>query len=156
MTTAALGNRFAKIEGPVTVYSCSASATLNPGDLAGWDTGNFIAKLLANAGDYANFLGVFLGQIPIASNIDNVTGLENTIEVQGQGIFNMNSTGGDTYTHGLSVKMGADNQTVTLDGGSNQVIGYVYLPQGGATGIVGGSGVLVPIRIKRNFPNQLP
>ena len=140
---------FKRPSAPTTCKVTSTDVIAN-GDLLKWDTGTGTAKRLVNEADYASFIGVAEGQIPIASNIDNVTGLENSILVREDGVFLFKTTSGETYVHGIAVTMGADNQTVSLDG-SSHIIGYVFLPDGST--IVGTAArELVPVRLYVRYP----
>ncbi len=148
--------RFTRIEGPVTNYAVDPTDTINMGDIMAWDASNKVAIVMAADTDFAHFIGIANGNVPAAPGVDNSmqANSANTVEVAGEGIFNMKSTDGETYAHGIALAMGADAQTVRLDNSDNRIIGYVYLPEGGT--ITGGAGVLLPMRAKRNYPNQLP
>ncbi len=127
----------------------TATPTIADGSLMEWDATNLEVGLLA-AGSAANCIGVAEGQIPIASNIDNTTGLENRIKVRAEGEFKFKTTSGDTYEHGLAVETGADALTIKLGTptAANKV-GIVWLPKGES--IAGGAGVFVTIKIMPQY-----
>lgn len=109
---------------------------------------------MAAAADFATFMGVAEFQNPQSSPIDNtvagnVSGQRYMGLVRREGIFPFLTTASEVYTHGLAIKMGATNLTIALDGGANQIIGYVNLPDGST--VTGATGVTVPIEIKSNF-----
>lgn len=136
--------------GDPQVYAVDPTDTIEMGDLVRWNTGTAKAARLAAAANAAAFLGVAEGQIPMSSNIDNATGLENKIRVKQSGIFLFKTTAGDTYAHGDAVTIGADNQTVLKTATAGEIIGYANRPDG--VSLVGAAGVRVEVQIKRNFP----
>ncbi len=148
--------RFTKLEGPVTNYAVDPTDTINMGDIMAWDASNKVAIVMASADDFATFIGIANGNVPAAPGIDNQMQANSaqTVEVEGQGIFNMVTTDAQEYAHGVTLKKGVGSQQVALDSGANKIIGYVYLPEGGV--ITGDGLVTVPVRVKRNYPNQLP
>ena len=98
------------------------------------------------------FLGVFQGQVPIASNIDNSApqALSYKILVQRAGIFPFLTTAGETYVHGtpLYAVTGGGGLTVTNSGSGNTAVGFANLPDGST--LTGATGVTVPVEIINN------
>lgn len=127
----------------------SATPAIPDGSLIKWNTSTLVVALMA-AGTAVDCIGVAEGQIPIASNIDNTTGLENILKVRAHGEFTFKTTSGDTYEHGLAVETGADAQTIKLGTptAANKV-GIVWLP--GGESIAGGAGVTISIKIMPQY-----
>jgi hypothetical protein len=136
--------------GDPQVYVTDPAGTIEMGDLVKWNTGTSMVDRLGAAADAAAFLGVAEGQIPVASNIDNATGLENKIRVRQSGIFLFKTTAAESYVHGDAVTIGADNQTILKTATPAEVIGYINLPDGNT--VVGAAGLRIEVQIKRNFP----
>jgi hypothetical protein len=139
--------QFIRPSAPAT-YAVDPAGPVTNGDLLMFAAGKAL-RMSADT-DYASFIGVAEGQIPLASNVDNAQGLEKNILVREDDVFGFNTTNSESYTHGVALKMGTDAQTVMLDGGASRVIGYVFLPDG--TTVTGAAGVKVPVRLKINYP----
>lgn len=125
------------------------------GDLLSWDTVNrFLIRLAGGAG--LKFVGVAMGRIPIASNIDNVTTiLETDVNVFDRGIFFFKTTAAQSYEHGDPVKIGADAQTILLATpvtDADEIIGFIWKPTDSAA-TTGAAGVSVQVAVMRRFPN---
>ena len=130
------------------VYSSSGVPFV--GDMCQWDPVALVALQMTTASG-AIFLGVSEESQPLAglgSNTNPLTG--NMIRIVAQGIFSMNSTSGETYTHRVPVYMGADAQTISTVG-AGRIIGRVHLPDGST--ITGASGTRVPINICGSMTN---
>jgi hypothetical protein len=140
---------FQKKVGP-WVGKANTAVTINLGDMLMWDSGALTPVTVDT--DASKFVGICEGQVPISSNIDNVTGLENQVRVNDNGVFLMNTTNGDTLSHGDAVVIGATAQTVVKDTTDAKIVGYVWLPDG--TSITGDPGVRCPIRIRVNYPEK--
>lgn len=137
-------------------YKIDTASTFANGSLVRWDTGTRLMKPLAASANFAAFLGIAEFQYPQSSPIDNsggnVSGLSNMGLVRREGVFPMLTTAAETYSHGDAVKRGANDLTIALDGGANEIIGYVNLPDGSQ--VVGATGVTVNIELKSNFGSQ--
>lgn len=136
-------------------YRIDPADTIDRGDLLKWDAGNF-KVIPMTAGAEADFVGVAMGQIPPASNIDNVAGstYETDIQVFHHGVFRFKATATESYEHGDAVHMGADAQTVslaTLPADKELVIGYVWRPKASAA-LVAVAGDEVDVYISANIP----
>ncbi len=151
--------------GDPSAYGFVLTDTITNGELAVWDptatatssgqtAANGAARpLSAGIGDNgAYFIGVFEGQAPIASNIDNANPQSPVpkILVRRTGIFPFKTTASQTYTHGTAVYAAAsgDNLTITTTSSSNTLVGYVYLPDGAS--VTGNTGVTVNVEITNN------
>lgn len=142
-----------KRAGNPQAYVYDPADTIANGSLVRWNTGTAKITNLAAAANFAAFVGVAEFQQPQSSPIDNsggnVSGTNNMGLVRRAGIFPFKTTVAENYVHGAPVKRGADDLTIALDGGANQIIGYVNLPDGST--VVGAVGVQVDIEIKPNF-----
>lgn len=123
----------------------TATPTIADGSLIAWNASTSVVALMV-AGTGANCIGVAEGQIPIASNIDNVTGLETILKVRAHGEFKFLTTAGDTYKHGEAVETGTSALIIKkgTPTAANKV-GIVWLPDGSS--VSGGTGVSVTIKI---------
>lgn len=133
-------------------YAVDPAGTINHGDFVYWDAATGFAKALVLSTNGHLCLGVSEGQIPIASNVDNVTGLENRIRVRTGKLHRMKATNGETYNHGDALALGADAQTVKLQGAelAVDVIGYAMLPTVGT--VVAGPSTEIDVLVRANFP----
>lgn len=132
-------------------FTVDPAGTINPGDILQWDPALGQAKPVTATADGAAFCGVAEGQIPIASNIDNQTGLENSLQAMVAGVANFKTEVGQTYKHGDFVSPGTvDAQSVIVTQAfpgakPATAIGQVFLPDG--TALAGAVGQLVPVLI---------
>lgn len=128
------------------IYAISGAATtISQGDMIQWDATSRIATNAVMASG-AIFLGVCDSANPLASlgtSTQPLTG--NRVRVLSQGIFNMKTTNGETYSHLDAVfPDGTDLQKVTLNSAS-RIVGRVHLPLGNQ--VVGTGSNTVPVRI---------
>jgi len=145
--------QFSKAGNP-QAYVFDPTDTIAAGALVRWNTGTKKVTGLAAAANFAAFIGVSEFQVPQSSPIDNtvagnVSGQSNMGLVRREGIFPFLTTAAESYVHGDAVKRGASDLIIALDGGANQIVGYVNLPDGST--VTGATGVSVPVEIKSNF-----
>lgn len=152
-----------KKPGNPQAYAFKTGDTILNGQAAVWDptataagqtvAGGAVRPLPAGIGSSgAFFLGIFEGQNPPSSPIDNnnpqppVT----KILVRRAGVFPMKTTASETYVHGTAVYMtsGGDGQTITTVSGGNTLVGYINQPDGST--ITGAAGVLIDVEINPN------
>jgi predicted RecA/RadA family phage recombinase len=146
--------RFSKQANPAhyRVDPAGGSNAVSMGDAVFWDTGNKWCAPLVDSAKGQYFLGVAEGVAPTpTSNIDNVAGLEKTVEVRSNGIFTFIKTTADSLSHGDELVIGANPQTVlkrTVEDAAD-VIGFAWLPE--ASAALTGAGD-VDVLIRSNFP----
>ena len=134
--------------GALAVFDPTATATA-----AGQTVAGGAARPISAIGSSGAFLlGVFQGQYPSSSNIDNSNpqaplGL---VLVQRAGIFPFLTTPSETYVHGTAVYAvtGGGGLTITTSGGGNTLVGYVNQPDGST--VTGAAGVSVQVEINNN------
>lgn len=145
-------------------YAWKTGDTILNGTLAVWDptatavnqsiAGGAARPLSVGIGSSgAYLLGVFEGQQPASSNIDNSNPQSpfTKILVRRAGIFPFKTTTSETYVHGTAVYAAAagDNLTITTVSGGNTLIGYVNQPDGST--VTGASGVSVNVELNNNL-----
>jgi predicted RecA/RadA family phage recombinase len=124
------------------------------GDLVYWDSANRWLRLMATGSNGPNFVGCAEGHGPTpASSIDNAPNKIKDIRVRHKGIFRFKTTAAESYDHGDALVIGADAQTILLQGGAaaTEVIGYVWNPTASAA-VTGAAGVEIDVLLKSNFP----
>lgn len=136
-------------------YAVDPTLVINHGDFVYWDAAVKYAKAMTVATQGRLCLGVAEGQIPIASNVDNVTGLENRIRVRTGKLHRHKATNGETYNHGDALVLGADAQTLRLyNAGGGDVVGdiiaYAFLPIAGT--VVAGPTTEIDVLVRATFP----
>jgi hypothetical protein len=105
--------------------------TIVAGDLVQYDTSSFYVKRHVTPGSSGpNFIGVAEGDSPISPQIDATAGKYKRLRVRHCGVFRFKVTASEEYKHGDNVVMGADSQTVKLQGGAaaTEVIGQIWAP----------------------------
>lgn len=136
-------------------YAIATGSGINTGDMMQWDTGSRIATLMVAASG-AIFLGVAQTSQPLAGlGTTSVPLTGDKCRIKGQGVHDMKSTTGETYSHLDPVFMGADTQTVSKVG-SSRMVGRVWLPDG--TQVTGAAGTNVKVMIygQQILPSVLP
>lgn len=123
---------------------------INQGDALYYDTAAKVAKVLDSDAHAQYFIG-----IADDSSYINPYGTKKyaaAVIAREACVVNRYTTAGDTYNDGDALYMGADAQTVTnTAGGMTHPIGYVKLLPG-SSAIVGGTGVVVPMRVVAVYP----
>lgn len=130
--------------------SYAVASGVETGSMMQWDTGARVATPMTTASG-AIFLGVSEESNPLnglGTTAVPLTG--NVSRIKSQGIFNMKTTSGETYSHLDAVFMGADDQTVTKVG-SGRMVGRIHLP--GGSQVSGSSTTKVPVRILGSMTN---
>lgn len=148
------GDNFQKFVDDTEEYLVDPTDVINPGDLMRWDPAagsDGELTTLDASGNFANFVGVSQGAVPFSSNLGNATNDLNRLTAHNKGLFLFDGNASEVYVHGDPVKRGSTDQAVALDGGANEIIGYVWLPLG--TTLTNATGVKIPVRIFPNFPN---
>lgn len=148
-------------------YGYPAADVIVNGSFAVWDptatakgaAGAYGAARPLSAGigsSGAFFLGVWQGQQPPSSNIDNNNPLEPFLQVlvQRAGLFSFKTTNAETYVHATPVyaRAAGDDLTVTTDSSGNTLVGYVNLPDGSQ--VTGATGVTIQIELNQNITKQ--
>jgi hypothetical protein len=131
-------------------YKVYTQSGIDTGDMCQWDTGARLAtaNLLASG---SIFLGVAESTQPLAglgSTTVPLTG--DVVRIKSQGVFEMKTTTGETYSHLEPVFQGADAQTVTKVS-ATRLIGRIHLPDG--TQVTGAAGTSVKVRIFGSMTN---
>jgi len=130
----------------------SGSNPIYTGDLVILDTGNFYLKPMVT-GQGAKFLGVALDRGPTpASNVDITANRIKNAPVKHSGIFQFNTTSGDSLVHGDAMVIGADSQTLLKRTGEavTEIIAYFWNPE--ASAAVAATGELREFVIQANYP----
>lgn len=129
-----------------------ATHHVNAGDLVYMDTSAYVAASLDSDAHAASLLGVAMQSSLINSNLDNSASAgEPSIQVGYGGIWNFNTTSGDTYHDGDALYIGADAQTVTNTAGMmTHKVGCVRLPIN-VSSVAGGSGIQVPVFVYSKY-----
>lgn len=136
-------------------YAVATGSGINTGDMCQWDTGSRIATLM-QAASGAIFLGVANSSQPLAGlGTVSVPLTNDRVTIKGQGVFDLKTTTGETYSHLDPVFMGADQQTVSKVG-SSRMVGRIWLPDG--TQVTGAAGTNVHVMIygQMALPSVLP
>lgn len=123
---------------------------IDQGDMCQWDAGARQATSnLLNSGSI--FLGVSETAHPMAGLGTDANPLDGFLaRIRSQGIFNMQTTTGEVYSHLDPVYQGAGKQVVSLVG-STRPVGRVHLPDG--TQVTGATGTPVPVRMFGSMTN---
>lgn len=132
-------------------YNYYSSSGVVAGDMMQWDAVSRVATPMTTASG-AIFLGVSEDASPLAGIGTAARPLVagGRVRIKSQGVFNMKTTSGETYSHLDPLFMGADPQTVSKIG-SGRCIGRAHLP-GGNT-VSGGSTTRVNVRIFGSMTN---
>lgn len=125
-----------------SAYAVYTASGIEAGEMVQWDTGARKATPMTAASG-AIFLGVNLSAHPVVSLGTASQPLDgSSILVKANGLFLMQSTQGEVYSHRDPLFIGGTTQTVTKVGDQKRLIGRAWLPMG--TQVTGASGVMVP------------
>lgn len=120
-------------------YACYSASGIAQGDLMQWDVG--CRKAVNNLlGSGAIFLGIAEEANPVTSLLLRI----DQIRIKSNGVHDILTTNGETYSHLDPVFQGAAVNQVSLYG-QTVIVGRVHLPDG--TQVVGTGTNRVPVRI---------
>lgn len=132
-------------DGSPVSYKIATTLSVESGQLMAWATGTKDVVKFTAAGAAGKFVGVSRESSALVTTLGSNAVLKLAeLSVYTTGIHALLGTAGDTYAHGDSVYMGADNTKVTkVDPGAGIVVGKVWLPDGTTKS----GAVRVPVKI---------